>query len=86
MIRDLELDINPTSVATLVKAYNVYLNIELTAERAHEITKNTIVGESLFPKWLDGATTITSSPADWTYVGFFPWGYWVNDQDTKTIH
>jgi hypothetical protein len=77
IIRDFKLAINPTSALALIRAYDAYLT---------DVDKETNVEQSLFPEWLDGQTTVTSSPDGWSYVGFFPWGYWLNDKNNTAIH
>lgn len=36
---------------------------------------------SLFPPWLKGKV-IAEQPEDWKYDGRFPWGKWINENNT----
>lgn len=72
IIRDLDLDINSTSAASLIRAYTIASN---------QVENASIVKNSLFPTWLDNSQTIMSNPDGWYYTGFFPWGSWSYDSN-----
>ena len=39
------------------------------------------VYNSLFPNWLDKESQVAQiAPADWSYVGSFPFGHWEQDE------
>lgn len=63
IIKDFNLNICRTSLATLIKLYEVsYTDGKFDA--------------SLFPPWLEDTDEIQEQPDGWYYQGYFPWGEW----------
>jgi len=70
VVEYLDLDISKPALTKLIKLYNEVDNC-VDAEQSKQIHM------SLFPTWLDPWQKVQEQPADWDYVGFFPFGEWV---------
>jgi len=72
-IRDANIAMTRPTVSTLLEWYNVY-------KAQPEVT--TQIESSLFPAWLDQASTNPQqNPDNCFYVGRFPWGEWQYDEN-----
>ena len=38
---------------------------------------------NLFPPWLDNTTGIAEQPATWSFLGIFPQGKWIDNNDNS---
>lgn len=83
IIRDLDLDISRTALNKLDEWYMyAKYDLNLLRETEEEAELYERVMQSLFPAWLDeNGTDVQSSPEDWTYVGYFPRGQWVKNDN-----
>lgn len=68
----LEDEISRPSLIKLLKHYNTMTD-----------TDNVTIHNSLFPSWLDPSSqeVVQEQPHDWTYVGYFPLGDWMHEDN-----
>lgn len=83
IIRDLNLDISRTALAKLYD-YELLRKYDYgdLAESDKDIAMANNIESSLFPDWLDESKSeVQENPDEWYYVGHFPYGKWVNDEN-----
>ena len=78
IMRDLRLDATRTCVTRLL------INYSLCYAGVDPDTRKTI-WDSLFPAWIDDRLLgIQTNPEGWSYIGYFPHGKWVKDNNDNT--
>ena len=71
-IRDLKISILASTSFTLLRFYRLSIKLEtMDSDDAQTMCKT--IHASLFPSWLDDDI---NTPANASYIGYFPYGYW----------
>lgn len=83
IIRDLDLDMSRTALSKLVD-YEMLRKYDYghLAKDTRDQAMGNAIEQSLFPDWLDESKEqVQENPDNWYYVGHFPYGKWVNDEN-----
>lgn len=83
IVRDLNLDISRTALSKLVD-YDMLRKYDygVLADTDKDAAIANAIEQSLFPEWLDESSKqVQENPTNWYYVGHFPYGAWVNNEN-----